>query len=206
TTINICLQIVRSLGLLFMPVTPFASAKIRSMLNLPGSFTDDGWSSAGQFLLTEGHVLGTPEILFTKIEDSVIDAELDKLAKESAPTPVPEKKPMAPIKPQVQFEDFQKIDLRVAKVLACEAVPKSKKLLRLKVLVGEEERQIVAGIAANRKPEDLVGTSIIVVANLAPASLMGVESQGMLLAANGVNGEFALLTVTNDVPPGSGIK
>jgi methionyl-tRNA synthetase len=206
TTINICLQIVRSLGVLFQPVTPFSSEKIRTMLNLDATFLAEGWDAAGEFRLEEGHHLGTPEILYTKIEDSVIEAELEKLAQAAAPVPVVEKKPMVPIKPTIQFDDFAKVDLRVAKVLACEAVPKSKKLLKLKVLVGDEERQIVAGISEKRKPEELVGSTIIVVANLAPATLMGVESQGMLLAANGTDGEFALLTTSNDVPPGCGIK
>ncbi|MGE5313403.1 MAG: methionine--tRNA ligase [Acidobacteriota bacterium] len=206
TTINICLQIVRSLGVLFMPVTPFASEKIASMLNLGMPGADEQWADAGKFTLEEGHTLGTPEILFSKIEDSVIDAELEKLAAAAAPAPVVEKKPMAPIKPTIQYDDFAKIDLRVATVLECEPVKKSKKLLKLKIRIGEEERQILAGIAEKRKPEELVGRSIIVVANLAPATLMGHESQGMLLAANGADGEFALLTTTNDVPSGSGIK
>jgi methionyl-tRNA synthetase len=113
---------------------------------------------------------------------------------------------MLPFKPTISIEEFQKVDLRVAKIIACESVPKSKKLLKLQVEIGTERRQIVAGIAQQRKPEELIGKTIIVVANLAPAKLMGVESQGMLLATHGDGDAFALLTVSNDVESGSWIK
>ena len=121
------------------------------------------------------------------------------------PEAVPAKR-TPPFKPVISFEDFQKVDLRVAKIIACEPIPKSKKLLKLSVDLGSERRQIVAGIAQQRKPEELIGKTIIVVANLAPAQLMGVESQGMLLATHGDGDAFALLSVSNEVEPGSGIK
>jgi methionyl-tRNA synthetase len=128
---------------------------------------------------------------------------LNPTESQSGAAPVPE---MAPIKPTVTYDDFEKIDLRVAKVISCEPVPKSKKLLKLQIEIGSERRQIVAGIAQQRTPEELIGKNIIVVANLEPAKLMGVESQGMLLATHGEGTAFALLTVTNDVPSGNWIK
>ena len=204
TTIHLCLQVVRSLTVLFAPVVPFSSERIWKMIGIGTPLAEERWDSAGRLNLVAGHRLGKPEIMFKKIEDITIEKELEKLAP-AAETQAAEKS-MLPIKPTIAFEDFQKIDLRVAKVLECEPVPKSKRLLKLQVQIGTERRQIVAGIAGQRKPEELVGKSVIVVANLAPATLMGVESQGMLLATNSEGNSFALLTVTNDVESGTWIK
>ncbi len=208
TTINICLQTVRSLAILFAPVIPFASETMWSMLNLSVPLHTEGWASSGELRIPDGHMLGTPSILFAKIEDGTIAAELEKLGGvvETAAVQEPEKKTMMPIKPVITYDDFAKIDLRVGKITACVPVPKSKKLLRLTIELGEEQRQVVAGIAEQRTPEAIIGASVIIVANLAPATLMGVESQGMILATHGSGKEFALLTVTNDVPSGSAIK
>jgi methionyl-tRNA synthetase len=207
TTVNLCIQTVRSLAIVFSPVIPFAADSIWSMLNLTTPLKEEGWASAGELAIPDGHVLGTPSILFTKLEDDVIAEETAKLGGlTETPAPEPEKPPMLPIKPLVTYEDFAKIDLRVGKIIACEAVPKSKKLLKLQIQLGDGVRQVVAGIAQQRKPEDIIGSSVIIVANLAPATLMGVESQGMILATHGDGKDFALLTVTNDVPSGSGIK
>ena len=207
TTLNISLQIVRSLAILFGPVVPFSSERIWKMLNIDTKISYASWDDAATLALPEGHQLQKAEIIFRKIEDAEIERELAKLgppADTAIATPVAA--PAAPIKAVIGFEDFQKVDLRVAKIVACEPVPKSKKLLRLQVEMGGERRQIVAGIAQQRTPEELIGKSVIVVANLAPATLMGVESQGMLLATHGDGDAFALLTVTNEVPSGSWIK
>ena len=204
TTINICLQIVRSLAVLFAPIVPFSSEKIWNMISMTTPLSEELWDNAGEIRLVTGHRLKKAEIVFKKIEDATIENELQKMNPPESEAS-PEKK-MLPLKPTISLEDFQKVDLRVAKVLACEAIPKSKKLLRLQVEIGSERRQIVAGIADKRKPEELVGKAIIVVANLAPATLMGVESQGMLLATQGDGDSFALLTVTNDVDSGTWIK
>jgi methionyl-tRNA synthetase len=204
TTVNICLQIVRSLAVLFAPIVPFSSEKIWNMISITTPLSEELWDNAGELRLATGHRLKKAEIVFKKIEDATIENELQKMnPTESEAT---SEKKMLPLKPTISLEDFQKVDLRVAKVLACEAIPKSKKLLRLQVEIGSERRQIVAGIADKRKPEELVGKTIIVVANLAPATLMGVESQGMLLATQGDGNSFALLTVTNDVNSGTWIK
>ncbi len=206
TTLNICLQIVRSLAVLFAPVVPFSSETIWKMIGMSTALSDEHWSEAADLKLSSGHTLNKAHIVFKKIEDSTIEEELLKLKPPSDVPGQPVEKNMLPLKPTISIEDFQKVDLRVAKIIACESVPKSKKLLKMQVEIGTERRQIVAGIAQQRKPEDLIGKTIIVVANLAPAKLMGVESQGMLLATQGEGDAFALLTVSNDVASGSWIK
>lgn len=202
TTINLCLQAVRSLSILFEPIIPTSSTKIWKMLNLPGSPTEAGWKSAGEPVLKSGHKLGQPEILFTKIDDEVIQRQINRLPAET----VPEPNATLSLKPTITIDDFKKIDLRVAKVIAAEAVPKSNKLIRLQVAIGGETRQIVAGIAQHYAPENLVGRKIIVVANLASAKLMGQESQGMLLAASDVDGKLAILSLESDLSEGSIVK
>ena len=206
TTLNICLQIVRSLAVLFEPVVPFSSETIWKMIGMTTPLSDERWQEAGDLKIAAGHKLKKAQIVFKKIEDSIIEEELQKLKPPSEEAGPSAAKNMLPFKPTISFEDFQKMDLRVAKIIACEPVPKSKKLLKLQVEIGTERRQIVAGIAQQRKPEELIGKTIIVVANLAPAKLMGVESQGMLLATHGEGDSFALLTVSNDVESGSWIK
>jgi methionyl-tRNA synthetase len=207
TTLNLSIQIVRSLSILFAPVVPFSSDRIWKMLNLQGTLSGVRWNEAAELAMPEGHVLGKPEIIFRKIEDMEIEKELEKLGPPAGPAePAVVPPAFAPLKPLVTFDDFQKLDLRVARIVGCEPVPKSKKLLRMQIEFGTEKRQIVAGIAQQRTPEQLIGKLVIVVANLAPATLMGVESQGMLLATSGDGEAFALLTVTNDVPTGSWIK
>ncbi|MFN3135126.1 MAG: methionine--tRNA ligase, partial [Candidatus Kryptonium sp.] len=141
TTINLCLQLVRALAILFEPVLPFSSRKIWEMLNLKDDIVKVGWDSATELLLEAGHQLGEPKILFRKIEDAEIEDEIRKLRIASGEV-VEEK---IEFKPQIDIKDFEKIDLRVAKVIECESVKNSEKLLKLKVKIGSEERQIVAG-------------------------------------------------------------
>jgi methionyl-tRNA synthetase len=201
TTINICLQTVRALAILFEPVLPFSARKIWKMLNLNDDIVKSGWDSAYQLSLKPGHQLGEPEILFRKIEDSEIEEEIKKL--KIAGEEITEEK--IEFKPQITIEEFQKIDLRVADVVECERVKNSEKLLKLKVKIGNEERQIVAGIGKHYSPEELVGKKVIVVANLKPAKLMGIESQGMLLAA--VKDEkLTLITTLGEIESGSQVR
>jgi methionyl-tRNA synthetase len=201
TTINICLQTVRALAILFEPVLPFSARKIWKMLNLNDDIVKLGWDSAYQLSLKPGHQLGEPEILFRKIEDSEIEEEIKKL--KIASGEITEEK--IEFKPQITIEEFQKIDLRVADVVECERVKNSEKLLKLKVKIGNEERQIVAGIGKHYSPEELVGKKVIVVANLKPAKLMGIESQGMLLAA--VKDEkLTLITTLGEIESGSQVR
>jgi len=200
-TINGCLQAIRALAILLEPVLPFTSAKMWKMLNLSGSPSEAGWEQAGKSGLEDGHRLGSPEILFTKIDDSIIKKHLGEI-----PSHPSEKGPAPPVKESIGIDDFKRIDLRVAEVLAAERVKKSDKLLKLRISLGSEERQVVAGISQHYKPEDLVGKKIVVVANLAPAKLMGEESQGMLLAASNNDEGLTILTIDRNISPGSIVK
>ncbi len=201
TTINLCLQLVRSLAILFEPVLPFSARKIWEMLNLKDDIVKVGWDSAAEPLLTVGHQLGEPKILFRKIEDSEIESEIRKLKVASGET-VDEG---IEFKPQISIEDFEKLDLRVAEVVECERVKNSEKLLKLMVKIGNEKRQIVAGIGKHYKPEEIIGKRVVVVANLKPVKLMGIESQGMLLAA--VKDEkLTIITTLDEIETGSQVR
>ncbi|MEX0736627.1 MAG: methionine--tRNA ligase subunit beta, partial [Bacteroidota bacterium] len=204
TTLHICLQVVRSLAILFEPVVPFTAQRLWSVLNLPGTPSTTGWDSAGALALAAGHTLQKAEILVMKIEDQQIENVVQALSGGAPASPVPA--PTPEFKPTILLDEFKKIDLRVAKVLEAEKVPKSEKLLKLQIEIGAEKRQILAGIAQHYKPEDLVGKSIVVVANLQAAKLMGHESQGMLLAANDANGKVTVVLVSEDVPGGSVVR
>jgi methionyl-tRNA synthetase len=173
------------------------------MLNLAVASGGDSWAAAGRLKLEPGHLLGKAEILFTKIEDKVIEQKLPK-GRTAAPSPPSEKS--QPGKPTITIDDFSKLDLRVGKVTKCEHVPKSQKLLKLEVDLGSERRQVIAGIAHQYKPEDLLGTTIVVVANLEPAKLMGQESYGMLLAAQDESGELSIVTLDKGLQAGSVVK
>jgi len=199
-TINTSIQVARSLAILMSPIIPFASERIWTMLNLPGQISDNSWDSAGESKISAEHTLGKTEILFAKIEDSAIEKEISKLGQ---PPSADESKRG---KDLIAIEDFGKLDLRVARVIACEKIPKSDKLLKLQVEVGQEQRQILAGVAKHYAPEDLIGKSVIVVFNLKPARLMGQESQGMLLAASDESGKLVYITPSGDVANGAVVK
>jgi methionyl-tRNA synthetase len=201
-TIYLCLQTVRSLAILLEPVLPFTSMKMWSILNLAGSPSSSGWESIGSYGLREGQQLAKPEILFVKIPDDVIQKKIQQLPTTNETV----KTTTTVVKPVITIDDFKKIDLRVARVLTAENVLKSTKLLKLKVSLGSEERQVIAGIAQHYKPEELVGKKIVVVANLEPAKLMGQESQGMLLAASDSNGNLKVVTLEGDLEEGSVVK
>jgi methionyl-tRNA synthetase len=203
TTLHIAIQIVRSLAILLEPVTPALSSKIWILLNLDGASKNDGWDSASDLKMKDGHQLNKPEILIHKIEDKQIDEIMKFLEGEEKPGAT---LPLAPTKPTITLDDFKKIDLRVARVLEVEKVPKSEKLLKLQVEIGNERRQIVAGIAKQYKPEDLIGMLIVVVANLQPAKLMGQESQGMILAAGDESGNLTLAGVRSEISTGATVK
>jgi methionyl-tRNA synthetase len=200
-TINLCLQTVRSLAILIEPILPFTAQRIWKVLNLAASPSEAGWESAGISGLKEGLALGPAEILFSKIEDEAIQKHIQAL-----PTASNSKPQNSDLKPTIGIDDFKRADLRIAKVVAAEKVPKSDKLLKLQVSLGSEQRQVIAGIAQHYKPEDLIGKKIVVVANLAPAKLMGQESQGMLLAASDSNGKLSIVTIASDLEEGSIVK
>jgi methionyl-tRNA synthetase len=202
TTLNCSLQIVRSLAILFEPVIPAMARRIWIMLGLSGTPKDAGWESAGQVVLADGHRLNKSEILVTKVEDKKIEEVMHKLLAPAAATTGT----TPPIKPTITIEDFRKIDFRVAKVVSAEKVAKSEKLLKLQIEVGNETRQVIAGIAQHYQATDLVGRSIILVANLQPAKLMGQESQGMILAASDTDGKLAIISPLSDIASGSIVK
>ncbi len=178
TVLNIGLETCKALGILFSPIIPFSCSKIWRMLNLPGNVEDQHWDDAGRPSLVPGHALGQSEILFRKIDDPVIERQLNKLRKQTEPALA------SPGKQLVSYEDVEKVDLRVADVIAAESVPRTDKLLKIRIRLGSEERTIVAGIAQFYTPEKIVGKQIVVVANLQPAKIRGIESNGMLLAAD----------------------
>jgi methionyl-tRNA synthetase len=205
TTLNLCVQTCRTLAVIIEPVLPFTAAKLRSILNLRDTDHNLSWDTAGEPLLAAGHKLGVPEILFERIEDDRIDGLYRKLTAEVVKADGSDSK-YSPVKPQIDIDDFLKVDLRTATIISSEKVKKSKKLLKLEIDLGIEKRTLVAGIAEKYEPESLVGMNVIVVANLKPAKLMGVESQGMILAASEPNGLPILLMPSEDLPPGCGVK
>lgn len=181
TTIACSLECIKTLALIAFPIIPEAASKIWKQLGFTQSIESLGWDKILLSQVSEGQLLGEPEILFRKIEDAEIEEEISKL---KGGTKVAPKEELKDAKPLISYEEFDKLDLRVATILKAEPVPKSKKLFRLEVDLGAEQRQIVSGIAEHFTPEDLVGRSVIVVANLKPAKLMGIESQGMILASH----------------------
>lgn len=200
TILYLSLQLVANLEIAFEPFLPFSSARLREMLNV----TDTDWAQLGSTeLLKPGHQLGTPALLFEKIEDEAINAQLQKLedtkkANEAANYVA------APIKENVDFDTFEKLDIRVGHIKDCQKVKKSKKLLQFTIDDGSGvDRTILSGIAAYYEPEQLIGKDVLFVANFAPRKMMGIESQGMILSAVNFDGTLNVTTVTGSVKPGS---
>ena len=202
TILNLSLQLVANLSIVFEPFLPFSSKKLREMLNL-SSFE---WTSLGSTsLLAEGHELGEVGLLFDKIEDDVIQAQLDRLERIKKENEAANYK-ANPVRPECTFDDFLKLDLRVGTVLECTKVPKADKLLQFKIDDGLETRTILSGIAKHFNPEELVGKQVCFIANLPPRTMRGIVSEGMILSAEDNEGKLSLLTVTPAAKPGSEIK
>lgn len=199
TILNLSLQLVANLAIAFEPFLPFSSEKLRSMINMP----DLKWDNLGQTdLLTAGHELNKPELLFEKIEDEVVEAQIKKLEETKKANEAANYK-AAPIRADVDIEEFSKMDLRVGTVLECEKVPKADKLLRFLIDDGLEKRQILSGIAKYYKPEELLGKQVVFIANLPARKLRGLDSQGMILSAVNNDGSLSVITVDRPVNPGS---
>ena len=200
TILNISLQLVANLAIAFEPFLPFSSEKLRKMINMPNF----EWTQLGSTdLLKAGTQLGEPELLFEKIEDEVIERQLQKLA-DTKKANEEASYQAAPIKPEVSFDDFEKLDIRVGHILNCEKVKKSKKLLKFTIDDGSGvERTICSGIAAYYEPEQLVGKDVLFVANFAPRKMMGIESQGMILSAVNFDGTLNVTSLLGKVKPGS---
>ncbi|GAB4296478.1 MAG: methionine--tRNA ligase [Ignavibacteriaceae bacterium] len=193
-TLNVCLQTIYTLAELFSPVIPFSAEKLFRMLNSNPVV----WGECGKINLKTGHILNKAEILFPKIEDEKIEVQMNKLGK------VPENDNKT--EELITYEDFLKIQLKVAEIIDAEKVSKSEKLMKLKVKLGTEEKQIIAGIAKYYQPEMLIGKKIVMVANLKPAKLMGLESQGMLLAAENSNGLLNVIFADENSESGTRVK
>nr|BFF39223.1 methionine--tRNA ligase [Tenacibaculum mesophilum] len=200
TIMNVALQIATGLAVLSEPFLPFTSSKLKSILNID---TTLAWNDVAEkdVLLPEGHQVNKAELLFSKIEDTTIQTQLDKLeatkkANEAA------NKVVEPQKETIQFDDFTKMDIRIGTIVAAEKVAKTKKLLKLTVDVGIDTRTIVSGIAESFKPEDIVGQQVSVLCNLAPRKLRGVESQGMILMTDTPDGKLAFVQPSEKVNNG----
>ena len=200
TILYISLQLVANLSIAFEPFLPFSSKKLREMINM----TEYNWSELGSTdLLPAGKQLAEPELLFDKIDDEAIEAQLHKLEETKMANKAASYK-AEPIKKNIPFEDFEKLDIRVGHIIKCEKVKKSKKLLQFTIDDGSGvERTILSGIAAYYEPEQLTGKDVLFVANFAPRKMMGIESQGMILSAVNFDGSLSVTTTMGEVKPGS---
>ena len=199
TIMNISLQIAANLAIAFDPFLPFSAAKLRNMLNID-SFT---WESLGSTnLLAEGHALQAAELLFEKIEDATIDAQIQRLLDTKKANEQAAWQPQA-AKEDIQFEDFTKLDIRIGTILEAKPVPKTSKLMQLLVDTGLDKRTIVSGVSESFKPEDMIGKQVPVLINLKPRSFRGIESHGMILYPSDAEGKYLLMSPSKEVRPGT---
>ena len=203
TILHVALQITANLSIAFDPFLPFTTEKLRHMLAIDAPFA---WDRLGDFrLLTAGHKLGKAELLFEKIDDEVIERQVQKLLDAKHANELAEHR-AAPIREAVAFDDFTRLDIRVGRVTECTKVPKADKLLQFKIDDGLGGRTIVSGIAKHYAPEELVGRQVCFVANLEPRRIKGITSEGMILSAEGADGRLAVISPEKEVEPGSAVK
>jgi methionyl-tRNA synthetase len=202
TILNISLQITANLTICLQPFLPFSMNKLRGFLNL-GKLD---WEKLGDTnLLAAGHQLNTPELLFEKIEDDVIEAQVQKLLNTKKANELAQAK-AAPAKPHIEYDDFGKMDIRVGTILEAEKVAKTKKLLKLLIDTGIDKRTVVSGIAEYYEPEALIGKQVSILVNLAPKNLKGIESQGMILCAENADGSLSIVSPDQKVKNGAEVK
>ena len=199
TIMYVAMQIATGLSVVAEPFLPFTSNKLKNMLNVTSSELGMTWDSVetNNELIPANHKIGKAELLFAKIEDKDIQTQLDKLEATKVANEA-ENKVVEPQKETIEFDDFTKLDMRVGTIIEAEKVPKTKKLLKLKVDVGIDTRTIVSGIAESFKPKDIIGQKVTVLVNLAPRKLRGVESQGMILMTDTTDGKLAFIEPEND--------
>lgn len=199
TIMYVAMQIATGLSVVAEPFLPFTSNKLKNMLNVTSSELEMTWDSVetNNELIPANHKIGKAELLFAKIEDKDIQNQLDKLEATKVANEA-ENKVVEPQKETIEFDDFTKLDMRVGTIIEAEKVPKTKKLLKLKVDVGIDTRTIVSGIAESFKPKDIIGQKVTVLVNLAPRKLRGVESQGMILMTDTTDGKLAFIEPEND--------
>jgi len=224
--IHLCLQSCANLAIMVNPYLPNTAKKLLNMMKVVDKMLE--WSNAGKSnLLSVGYTLRAPELLFRKIEDSEVEEQIGKLQKNEAktasadnasqpfadgkgesairnPQSAIEKSP--DVKPEIIYEDFSKLDLRVGKIVSAEKVEKADKLLKLEVDLGYEKRTVVSGIAMHYKPEDIVGKQVVVVVNLAPRKMRGIESKGMILMAESSDGKLHFVNPEEIINPGAGVS
>ncbi len=200
TTLSLCIETIKTLSVILEPVIPFTAEKIKKLINFPDSKEINEWDSSGEFSLPSGHMLNKPEILFAKIEDDIIEKEIEKLKGPAKPA-----EDVQTEENLITFDEFSKIDLRVAEVVNAERIPKTDKLMKIQIKIGNENRQIVAGIAEHYEIDQIIGKRIIVVANLESTKIRNEISNGMLLAAKD-NGQLTLLTTISDIESGAKIS
>jgi len=202
TILNIAMQITANLAIAFEPFLPFSSEKLKQMIN-KGNLK---WNDLGSIdLLETGHSLNPPELLFEKIEDEAIEKQIQKLQDTKKANELKEVK-AKPVKAAIDFGTFEKLDIRVGKVLECTKVPKADKLLQFKIDDGLGGRTILSGIAEYYNPEELVGKQVCFIANLEPRKIKGIESQGMILSAEDADGNLAIIQPSKEIIPGSEVK
>ena len=198
TIMNIALQITANLSIVLQPFLPNIASKLEAFLNI----SNNNWNNAGSNdLLSAGHRINKPEILFTKVDDELVEAEV-KLLEEKAK----ENMKFEPQKEETSFDDFMKMDVRLGKILTAEKVEKADKLLKLTVDTGIDTRTIVSGIAQHYSTEEVIGKTVTVLLNLAPRKIRGIESQGMILMAENAEGELAFVSPEKKFEPGSGVR
>lgn len=213
--LHVCLQLTANLAIFINPFLPFAAKKLCYMMKVVDKMLE--WENAGKAkLLSVGYSLRAPELLFRKIEDDEVTAQVEKLkirsekikmnTQTSTTVPASTEVPAATVKPEIQFEDFAKIDLKVGTILTAEKVEKADKLLKLSVDLGFETRTIVSGIALHFQPEEIVGKQVVVVTNLAPRKMRGIESQGMILMAEDKSGRLFFISPGSQIDAGSGVS
>ncbi len=202
TILNIALQVAANLAIVARPFLPFSSEKLSTMLKLNRFEWKDVGSSS---LLSAGHTLGDSALLFEKIEDDVIAHQLQKLINKKKLVEM-EAQPITPVKPEISYDDFAKMDIRIGTVVKAEKMEKSKKLLKLQVDTGLDTRTILSGIAEHYTPEEMIGKQVTLLINLAPRKMMGIESQGMILMAEDKDGKLRLVQPSEGVSNGSGVS
>ncbi len=201
TILNICLQITADLAILSEPFMPFSAKKLRGYLNKDSL----NWDEMGADVLPEGHQLNEAGLLFDKIEDEEIQRQLDRLQATKKANEMNNVK-VAPAKPNISFEDFQKLDIRAGKIMAAEKVAKTKKLMKLTIDTGIDQRVVVSGIAEYYTPEEIIGKRVSILVNLEPRNLKGIESQGMILMVEDADGSLAFVAPEKEVKAGSEIR
>ena len=202
TIMNTCLQIAANLTIVFEPFLPFTMEKLRSFLNMERL----AWSELGRTdLLRAGHQVNTPELLFEKIEDETIQKQVDKLLATKKANEIAQAT-VALAKPNIEYDDFAKMDIRAGTIIAAEKVAKTKKLLKLTIDTGIDKRTVVSGIAEFFEPENIIGQQVSILVNLAPKSLKGIESQGMILMAENADGSLVFIAPSTVIKNGSEIR